>query len=177
MKTRLSLSLLLVPILVLSFLFVRPTTQVSADGMTILKLGTMVGTPKAYTGAQNPIRGINGGGLPWVISSAQGRLAASGMLTIEVKGLVLDPNDPTVISRGLADQNPIASFRAIVSCKTIDGGTMNVMTDPFPATTGLASMGGGNAQVVTTVSLPHPCIAPIIFVTSPGGAWFATTGY
>ena len=30
-----------------------------------------------------------------------------------------------------------------------------------------------NATIDTTVTLPHPCIQPIGFVTSPGGAWFA----
>jgi len=28
----------------------------------------------------------------------------------------------------------------------------------------------------TMVGLPQPCIAPIVFVTSPTGAWFAATG-
>jgi hypothetical protein len=27
------------------------------------------------------------------------------------------------------------------------------------------------------VDLPSPCIAPIVFVTSPNGAWFAATGF
>jgi len=26
------------------------------------------------------------------------------------------------------------------------------------------------------LELPQPCIAPIVFVTSPGGAWFSITG-
>jgi hypothetical protein len=26
------------------------------------------------------------------------------------------------------------------------------------------------------LELPSPCLAPIVFVTSPGGAWFAVTG-
>jgi hypothetical protein len=177
MKIKARIGLLLVGVLILSALLVRPATQAYADSLTILKFGTMVGVPKAYTAGQNPIRGINGGGLPWVVSAAEGKLTASGKLNVEVTGLVLDPNDPTVISRGLAGVNPIASFRAVVSCQTASGGVMNVMTGSFPATTGPASAGGGNAQIETTVSLPHPCIAPIIFVTSPTGAWFATTGY
>jgi len=176
MKKNVGTYLLMVSTLVLSFMFVQPATQASADGSVILKFGTMVGIPKPLTGAQNPIRGIDGGGLPWVISSAQGILTAAGKLNVEVKGLVLDPNDPTVIARGLAGQNPISSFRVTVSCLTMDGGVMNVATDPFPATTGPASSGGGNAQISTSVDLPHPCIAPIIFVTSPGGAWFSITG-
>ena len=177
MKTKAGIGFFLICVLVLGVLFIRPATQAYADDLAILKFSTMVGVPKAYTGSQAPIRGINGGGLPWVINGAEGKLTTSGKLNVFVTGLVLDPNDPTVISRGLANQNPIASFRAIVSCQTADGGVMNVMTDPFPATTGLLSNGGGNATIQTFISLPHPCIAPIIFVASPGGAWFATTGY
>jgi hypothetical protein len=37
--------------------------------------------------------------------------------------------------------------------------------------------GGGNAEIEAQLTLPQPCIAPLIFVTSPGGAWFAATGY
>lgn len=51
------------------------------------------------------------------------------------------------------------------------------MTDAFPATQGFASEGGGNAKIEADLALPQPCLAPIIFVTSPGGAWFAVTVY
>jgi len=50
------------------------------------------------------------------------------------------------------------------------------MTGLFPATTGAAAEGGGNADIEADLVLPQPCIAPIVFVTSPTGAWFATTG-
>lgn len=175
MKAKTQIGLLLAISLVLGGIFMRPA-QVNADDMSVLKFGTMVGVPKALTGAQSPIRGVNGGGLPWVINGADGKLSASGELTIHVNGLVLDPTDPIAIARGIGNTNPISSFRALVSCQTASGGIVNIMTDAFPATTGLVSAGGGNAEIETMISLPHPCIAPILFVTSPGGAWFATTG-
>ena len=160
---------LIAALLVSGFLLGATTSPVAADGHSILEFDTMVGVPQALTGTQNPIRGINGGGLPWTLTSASGELKASGRLELKVKGLVLaaGPN---------AGSNPIASFRAIVSCLGGDGSVQNVMTDPFPAKTGPASSGGGNAKVETTLSLPQPCIAPIVFVTSPSGAWFAATG-
>ena len=34
----------------------------------------------------------------------------------------------------------------------------------------------GNADIRARVKLPEPCIAPIVFVASPTGAWFAATG-
>ena len=138
----------------------------TAKEAKILEFDTMVGNPPAFTGATNPIRGINGGGAPWTVGSASGELTVGGHLEITVQGLVL-------VATG---SNPIASFRAIVSCLKSDGGPENLLTDPFPATTGPASSGGGNAKIETNVSLPQPCIAPIIFVTSPGGSWFAATG-
>jgi hypothetical protein len=47
-----------------------------------------------------------------------------------------------------------------------DGTFANIPTDPFPATTGPATSGGGNAEIDAVVTLPSPCIAPIVFVTS-----------
>lgn len=151
-----------------------------AKGVSIMEFDTMVGVPKAYTGVSNPIRGINGGGLPWVIGAAEGELKQSGNLEVSVTGLVLNPNDPDVIARGLAGQNPIPNFRAIVSCQSLDASgnanVVNLSTGLFPATTGPASSGGGNAKIEAHVDLPKPCIAPIIFVASPANAWFAVTG-
>jgi len=134
-----------------------------------MEFDTMVGVPQALTGAQNPIRGINGGGVSWTIGSAKGELKAGGRLEIKVQGLVFAAGPNT-------GSNTVTTFRATVSCLTGDGGIQNVTTDPFPATTGPASSGGGNAKIEADLSLPQPCIAPIIFVTSPGGAWFAATG-
>lgn len=171
---------LLVAFLLLATAFAVPDLQARAGSPNILEFGTMVAVPRPYTGATNAIRGVPGGGLPWVLSSAKGELSVSGKLEIKVDGLVLNPNDPTVISQGLAGVNPIPAFRAIVSCLSKDAGgnpiTVNVTTDPFPATTGPAVSGGGDAKIEAQVSLPAPCIAPIVFVTSPTGAWFAATG-
>ena len=145
------------------------TPQAVARELKILEFDTMVGLPQAFTGTQNPIRGINGGGLPWTLGSASGELKASGKLEIEVRGLVFAAGPNT-------GANTVPSFRAIVSCLKSDGSVQNVMTDPFPATLGPASAGGGNADIEASLTLPQPCIAPIVFVTSPGGAWFAATG-
>jgi len=147
----------------------------------LLEWDTMIGVPRAYIAARNaPIRGVNGGGLPWVLTSGVGELSAGGKLEINVKGLVFDPNDPDVIARGLAGRNTVAQFRAIVSCQSVDAAgnaaVVNVTSDPFAATVGLAVDGGGNAKIETRLALPTPCIAPVVFVTSPTGSWFAATG-
>jgi hypothetical protein len=43
-------------------------------------------------------------------------------------------------------------------------------TDLFPASP------AGDSHIRDTVALPSPCVAPIVFVTSPTGAWFSATG-
>ena len=148
---------------------VQASAAMAKSGNTtpkILDWQTMVGVPSALTGTQAPIRGINGGGVPWTLTSAKGELNTSGHLEIKVDGLV-------VASSG---SNPAAAFRAAVSCLAADGSVQNVQTETFPATTGLASAGGGDAKIEADVVLPQPCIAPIVFVTSAGGSWFASTG-
>ena len=164
-------SVTLAAVLLLSlFAFAGSASPASAKESKVLEFGSMVGIPSALTGTKAPIRGINGGGIPWMLSSGSGELKANGHLEVEVRGLVL-------AAGANAGSNPITTFRAIVSCLASDGSVMNVSTDPFPATTGPATSGGGNAEIEADLSLPQPCIAPIIFVTSPGGAWFATTGF
>lgn len=141
-------------------------------GAAIVEFKTMVGVSGPFLGASNPIRGVPGGGLPWVIADARGSLKAGGKLDINVKGLVL-ADDPSVPA-ALRLTNPIPMFRAIASCMIIDGNGnpsfVNISTDGFPADS------AGNSNIDATVELPNACFAPIIFVTSPGGAWFAVTG-
>ncbi|HEX8026685.1 MAG TPA: hypothetical protein VF484_10805 [Candidatus Limnocylindrales bacterium] len=138
---------------------------------SILEFETMVGVTAGLTGAQSqaPLRGLSGGGIPWTLSRAKGSLDSAGNLKIEVTGLVL-------ASGANAGTNPIATFKGLVSCVNADGSFSNIATGTFPATTGPATAGGGNADIEATVTLPSPCIAPIVFVTSSGGSWFAATG-
>ncbi len=134
----------------------------------ILTWTTMAPVTGPYVGSSNPIRGIPGGGLAWAISGASGTLMSNGALKIRVRGLVFaeGPNTGT---------NTVPFFRAEVSCLSINGSnqadTVNLLTDAFPAD----SM--GNSTINTDVALPSPCVAPIVFVTSPTGAWFAVTGH
>ena len=136
----------------------------SGDGRAVVKFDTMAPVVPPYTGPTNSIRGVNGGGVAWKLESAQGRLRADGRLDIEVEGLVL-------VSTGV---NPSPTFRGVVSCLSSDATgaptTVNVSTDPVPATM------TGNAEIDAKVALPSPCFAPIVFVTSGGGNWFAVTG-
>jgi hypothetical protein len=173
---RKSALLLMAAILVVGVVVVGgQVSQATGKGTSkILEFDTMEGVPRPYTGATNAIRGVPGGGLPWVVDAAKGELRVDGQIEVAVEGLVIDPDDPDAIAAGLAGTNPVPSFKVIVSClsKDVAGDaiTANVSTGLFPADA------AGNSTIEDTVSLPEPCIAPIVFVTSPGGAWFAATG-
>ena len=162
----------LATILLSTFFFGGSVSTAEAKGPKILKFDSMVGVPAGLTGTQSqvPLRGINGGGIPWTLTDGFGQLRANGHLEITVEGLVLAAGANT-------GSNPSPTFRGLVSCVNADGTFTNVLTDPFPATTGPASLGGGNATIVADLVIPQPCIAPIVFVTSAGGNWFAATGF
>lgn len=167
----------IVTMLVLSAFFVSGSVSTaSADESKVLEFNTMVGVPRPFTlNNGNAIRGVDGGGLPWVIEFGKGKLSPSGKVDVLVKGLVFDPNDQGAIDAGVAGRNTVPNFKAIVSCLSKDGNgnviTVNLSTQNFPADE------AGNAHIKDTISLPEPCIAPIIFVTSPTGLWFASTGF
>jgi hypothetical protein len=143
----------------------------SADGRAVLEFDLMAPVGEPFTGATNAIRGVPGGGLPWELDAAKGELRSDGSLEVEVEGLVLARRAP--VPAALQGTNPVSSFKAIVSCLTASAGapaTVNVSTELAPATP------TGDAKIEGLVALPSPCFAPIVFVTSPGGAWFAVTG-
>ncbi len=154
------------------FFFLFGVTAGQADELKILEFSTMAAVTGPFVGTANPIRGVSGGGLPWQIASAEGQLESDGQIEVQVRGLVLFNGAP--VPPALRGTNPITKFKAIVSCLTIDqsgkAATTNVSTGLFPASS------AGDADIEDTVSLPSPCFAPIIFVTSPGGSWFAVTG-
>src|SRR5689334_18087096 len=144
-----------------------------ADPGTILKFTTMTPVTGPYVGTANPIRMVPGGGLPWIITAGNGALKSDGHLRVHVRGLVLANQAP--VPPALQGTNPIPDFEAIVSCQTISATgaatITNVSTAPFPAST------AGNSDINATVSLPHPCIAPVVFVFgAPNVGWFAATG-
>jgi len=155
-----------------------------ASGMvfpqTVLKFHTMVGNTSPYVaGEAVGIRGILGGPYPWDLTRAVGELKSDGSLQIQIQGLII----PASAGFGY---NPAPYFQAVVSCRTLasNGGTYykNVVT-PKADTRMIGDYKLGNAVIVGKVSLPEPCIAPIVFVTSPAGKnppngyWFASTGY
>ncbi len=107
------------------------------------------------------IAGVKGAGHAWAIDKGTGKLFADGRLKVEVKGLVLTPEGT----------NPVTTGKAVVSC---NGGATTA--DIVSSTVVPLSVPGGNATVDQHVTLPSPCLAPVIFFTSATGAWFAVSG-
>jgi len=135
------------------------TSSAAADeGGTLISFESMIPVTGAAVGTFND-RGIKGGGLPWAITSGSGTVDRDGNVHVTVTGLVI----PVAPFNGV---NPVGAFGVTVSCITKDG-VVNLRTATAPATP------AGNATINGTVALPHPCQHPIVFVTSPTGAWFA----
>ena len=149
--------LLVAAIGALSLAAVGSATVLANDEHRILEFDSMTPVTGAAVGTVND-RGIKGGGLPWVIGSGSGSVTRGGHVQASVSGLVIP---------ALGNINPITGFKAIVSCFTQQHAIVNVSTAVFPAD------GGGNSTIDDTVALPRPCVHPIVFVTSPGGSWFA----
>ena len=144
-----------------------------ATDRDVVQFQSMFPLGTQFIGAAGAIRGVPAAGLPWMIRSIHGDLDLNGELTIDIDGLVL-ANDPSV-PPSLRGTNPVPFFAAIVSCTTAAGG---LMTTVNMATANVhATMPGGDAHIDQRLTLPHPCVAPIVLVTAPGGsAWFAVTG-
>jgi hypothetical protein len=106
------------------------------------------------------VAGVPGAGHAWAIDEGNAKLYADGRVKVRVEGLVLTPE-------GI---NPVANGRVVVSCN--GGGTGNVVQSGLVP----LSVPEGNAHFKGTLTLPSPCLAPVIFFTSPTGAWFAVSG-
>ena len=124
----------------------------------LLAFDSMKPVPGGAVGTVND-RGITGGGKPWVITAGSGEVDRNGSVHVSVSGLVI----PVAPFNGT---NPVGAFGATVSCVTPHG-VVNLRTGTAPATS------TGDATIDGAVILPNPCQDPILFVTSPGGAWFA----
>jgi hypothetical protein len=68
----------------------------------------------------------------------------------------------------MGDVSPSKVRRCAPGCTAI----ANISTGDFKANA------AGDSKIDATVSLPRPCIAPVVFVTGPSGVgvWFAATG-
>jgi hypothetical protein len=134
------------------------TVGADAGGNQFVEFDSMTPVTGSAVGAVND-RGIKGGGLPWVITSAHGWVHADGHVDVNVKGLI-------IVVPPVNGKNPVPFFKATVSCIT-PSGVKNVSTGNFEASS------TGDAEINGTVALPSQCADPIVFVAAPSGQWFA----
>lgn len=162
---------LLLGLAVLAALAVPALGLGGGDGRKVLDANVLAPVIEPYTQPANSIRGVPGGGLPWELESGGANLRADGRLHVKVQGLVLARRAPVPANR--QGTMPFTQLKAIVSCLTTTdaaAATANISTELFDVTP------RGDGHLDTSVALPSPCFAPIVFVTAPTGAWFAITG-
>ena len=142
---------------------------VTANDSPALENDSMIGVPATLIGATSPIRGLNGGGVPWTIGASSVELKASGKVEVAFDDLVFaaGPN---------LGKNTVASMKVVVSCLTETGAVVNVSTPAFPVSVATATDAGGDGMVEAKVALPATCIAPIVFVTTTTDRWLAVNG-
>ena len=145
--------LVLVAFSALSLVALGGATVLAHEDHTIVQFSSMTPVTGAAVGAVND-RGLVGGGKAWVIESGTGSVS----VMVSVTGLVIPD---------LGNINPLPKLKAIVSCVTQHHVIMNVSTGLFDATS------TGDVTIDDTVALPRHCEHAVVFVTSPGGAWFA----
>ena len=106
------------------------------------------------------VAGVTGAGHAWSIEEGNAKLFSDGRVLVNVEGLVLFPEGT----------QPVANVRVKVSCN--GGGAGNIVSSGNVP----LSQPEGDMHFNDWLTLPSPCLDPVIFVTSTGGSWFATTG-
>jgi hypothetical protein len=141
--------------------FVVGTGSVAAKAGGNHKLldADLVGLPAAGT----VFAGVTGAGHAWSVEEGNAKLFSDGRVLVNVEGLVLSPEGT----------QPAANARIAVSC---NGGATSddiVRSDPLHPVP--LSQPDGDLHFNQRLTLPSPCMNPVIFVTSVGGGWFART--
>jgi hypothetical protein len=141
---------------------------------TLLAFDTMYGVDGPFIGETNAIRGVVGDELPWVLRVGKGTLKTNGHLKMKIRGLVFK-NDPSVVPPEKIGINDSPQFRALVSCLTEQGSSVASVS---VTSTGFAATTSGNSEIDTMLTLPNPCVAPVVFVMAGDeDKWFAVVGF
>jgi len=153
----------------ISCLLSLPRLTTAEEQRIVVSFKTMYGVDGPFRGPANAIRGIAGDDLAWVVAHfVNGKLATTGDLHILVRGLVFKEGPIT-------GKNDEAHFRAVVSCLTEGTDTTPVVN---VATAGFRASTSGDSNIDARLTLPNPCVAPIIFITGEDPTkWFAVTGF
>jgi len=110
--------------------------------------------------AANIVRGVNPGGVPWVISRLSVDVKVDGSISVDGRGLLLGGTDNIGTNGGQIVQarlfcgagNGVASNSALVPLADDGDFRIEGVLDPIPAS---------------------PCDRPVLLIVSKGGNWFA----
>lgn len=107
-------------------------------------------TPSMPT--DDPINGVNPGGLPWVLDRGQVRVRENGRMDVRLEGLQIPRNG--------GEDNPIASIHAVLYCD----GMQAADSGPHPMT-----VPGGDSRFRVHLMVPKTCADATVLI-SPDGA-------
>ena len=145
------------------------TLPASGTGRDVYR-SDLIGSP----GANRPVRTVNSGGVAWVVSAgSETRLTGDGRLRADIRGLLITGTggalDGTV--------GPVTQVVAALACTNPASGDAGapsiVATVPAPLSA------AGNARIDDRISIPMPCIAPIVLIraNAAAGPWIAGSGF
>jgi hypothetical protein len=130
----------------------------------------LIGSP----GANRPVRTVNSGGVPWVVAGgSETRLSGDGRLRADVRGLL-------ITGTGGALDGTVGPVQAVVASLTCTNPTTGDTGAPSVVSTGPVPLSaGGNARIDQRLSIPSPCVAPIVLIraNSEAGPWIAASGF
>ena len=115
-------------------------------------------TPSMPT--DDPINGVNPGGLPWVLDRGQVRVRDNGRMDVRIQGLQIPRNG--------GEDNPIPAIDAVLYC----GGMAVADSGPQPMT-----VPGGDARFRVHLMVPKTCADATVLIspsTAVGLAYIAS---
>ena len=127
---------------------------------------SLLGLPAAFkmsTGVL--VRGVGGGGAPWVVAEGEAELDSDGDLEVEVEGLL-------ITGTGGAADGTIGSVTDVAASLTCEGAGVVATTGVFPLSA------AGDAEIEDEITIPSPCVGPIILIRiGATGHWIAASGF
>jgi hypothetical protein len=132
-----------------------------ADDRLVRFDGGIGSQPLRSGGAVNVVRGVNPGGIPWVIADLRADIRSDGTVRVDGRGLLLAGGDNV----GRPGNNMV---RASLFCGPVatqtrhDSGQVQLQPD-----------GDFKIDDVMTPSVPRDCPDAVLLIVNQGGAWFA----
>jgi hypothetical protein len=128
-----------------------------ADNSLVRFDGGIASQPLRSGPAVNVVRGVNPGGIPWVIERLSARVSEDGRISVSGRGLLLAGGDGVGTTGG-------QSVRARLFCGNVSHDTGLVA---------LEADGDFRIDDVLSPLPPVPCDNPALLIVNAAGAWFA----